>query len=118
MLRERPEVPIGSGRETHRTRCPLRASKHAVDAQRDALLVARRYREAIDSYRRALILAPSNIQHALPLAYTYVGEPEKAIAYADMAMQLSPLPTQEPALYIAEAIAFMSVSCQDETGAR
>jgi tetratricopeptide (TPR) repeat protein len=93
-------------------------TKHAVDAQRDALLVARRYREAIDSYRRALILAPSNIQHALPLAYTYVGEPEKAIAYADMAMQLSPLPTQEPALYIAEAIAFMSVSCQDETGAR
>jgi class 3 adenylate cyclase/TolB-like protein len=40
----------------------------AHTAKGDALLVAGRYREAIDSYRRALILSPSSIQAGLPLA--------------------------------------------------
>ena len=51
-------------------------------AKGDALLAAGRYREAIDSYERALMLAPSSIQPGLPLAYTYIAEPEQAIAYA------------------------------------
>ena len=59
-------------------------------AKGDALLVAGRYREAIDSYGRALMLAPSSILLGLPMAYTYIGEPEQAIAYADKAMRLSP----------------------------
>ena len=59
-------------------------------AKGDALLVAGRYREAIDSYERALMLAPNSILLGLPLAYTYIGEPEQAIAYADKAMRLSP----------------------------
>jgi adenylate cyclase len=79
----------------------------AHTAKGEALMAAGRYREAIDSYRRALMLAPSTIQHGLPLAYTFIAEPEKAIAYADKAMQLSPHnPVQEPVLYFAKAIAF------------
>ena len=79
----------------------------AHTAKGDALLIAGRYREAIDSYERALILAPSSIQHGLPLAYTYIAEPEKAVAYADKAMQLNPHnPGAEPVLYFAKAIAF------------
>ena len=79
----------------------------AHTAKGDALLAAGRYRDAIDSYQRALILNPSSIQHGLPLAYTFIGEPEKAIAYADKAMQVSPHnPALEPALYFAKAIAF------------
>ena len=79
----------------------------AHTAKGEALLAAGRYREAIKSYRRALMLAPSTIQHGLALAYTFIAESEKAIAYADKAMQLSPHnPVQEPALYFAKAIAF------------
>jgi adenylate cyclase len=79
----------------------------AHTAKGDALLVAGRYREAIDSYRRALMLAPSSIQIGLPLAYTYIAESEKAIAYADKAIQLSPrTPAAWPVLYLAKAIAF------------
>ena len=41
------------------------------------------------------------------MAYTYVGEPEQAIAYADKAMRLSPHdPVSTPTLYLAKAIAF------------
>ena len=69
--------------------------------------MAGRFREAIDSYRRALTLAPGTIQYGLALAYALVAESEKAIAYADKAMQLSPQnPLQEPVLYFAKAIAF------------
>ena len=59
-------------------------------AKGDALQVAGRYREAIDSYGRALMLAPSSILLGLPMAYNLIGEPEQAIAYADKAMRLSP----------------------------
>ena len=62
----------------------------AHTAKGDVHVLAGRYREAIDSYRRALMLVPSSIQPGLALAYTYVGEPEQAIAYADKAMRLSP----------------------------
>jgi adenylate cyclase len=79
----------------------------AHTAKGDTLLAAGRYREAIDSYRRALILAPSSIQIGLPLAYTFIGEPENAIAYADKVMQLSPRPpVLWPSLYLAKAVAF------------
>ncbi|WP_271586955.1 adenylate/guanylate cyclase domain-containing protein [Bradyrhizobium sp. CCBAU 53415] len=78
----------------------------AHTAKGEALLAAGRYPEAIESYRRALMLAPSTVQHGLPLAYAYIAESEKAIAYVDKAMQLSPHnPVQEPVLYFAKAIA-------------
>ena len=77
-------------------------------AKGDALLAAGRYRDAIDSYERALMLAPSTILVGLPLAYDFIGEPEQAIAYADKAMQLSPLIYARvgPVFYLAKAIAF------------
>jgi adenylate cyclase len=59
-------------------------------AKGDALLLAGRAREAIDSYERALMLAPNSILVGLPLAYTNIGQPEQAIAYADKAMRISP----------------------------
>ena len=59
-------------------------------AKGDALAAAGRYRDAIDSYGRALMLAPNNILVGLPVAYNFIGEPEQAIAYADKAMRLSP----------------------------
>ena len=62
----------------------------AHSAKGDVLLVAGRSREAIDSYQRALMLAPSSIPPGLALAYSYAGEPEQAIAYADKAIRLSP----------------------------
>ena len=42
------------------------------------------------------------------MAYTYIGEPEQAIAYADKAMRLSPHDPAAtwPILYFAKAIAF------------
>src|SRR5262249_28382488 len=79
----------------------------AHTAKGDALSAAGRYREWIDSYQRALMLAPSSIQVGLPVAHTFIGEPENAIAYADKAMQLSPrTPGVWPGLYFAKAIAF------------
>ena len=71
-------------------------------------MAAGRYRDAIDSYERALILAPSTILLGLPLAYNFIGEPEQAIAYADKAMRLSPhIPGRVgPIFYFAKAIAF------------
>jgi tetratricopeptide (TPR) repeat protein len=80
----------------------------AHTAKGDVLLLAGRYREAIGSYQRALMLLPSSIQPGMALAYNYVGEPEQAIAYADKAMRLSPhdpLSTW-PTLYLAKALAF------------
>src|SRR6185295_14850658 len=53
----------------------------AHTAKGEALLVAGRFREAIDSYRRALTLAPGTIQYGLALAYAFIAEPERAIAY-------------------------------------
>ncbi|MEH2544500.1 adenylate cyclase [Bradyrhizobium sp. AZCC 2262] len=80
----------------------------AHTAKGDALVVAGRYRDAIDSYERALILAPSTILPGLPLAYNFVGEPEQAIAYADKAMRLSPhVPLRAgPIFYFSKAFAF------------
>ena len=80
----------------------------AHTAKGEALMAAGRYREAIDSYERALMLAPSSIQQGLPLAYTYIAEPEQAIAYADKAMRISPYVPEHLKLgfYFAKAIAF------------
>jgi adenylate cyclase len=77
-------------------------------AKGDALLAAGRYRDAIDSYGRALMLAPNIILLGLPVAYNSIGEPEQAIAYADKAMRLSPhIPGRVgPMFYFAKAIAF------------
>ena len=68
--------------------------------------MAGRSREAIDSYQRALMLAPSSIQPGLALAYSYIGEPEQAIAYADKAMRLSPHDPLSTPIYLAKALAF------------
>jgi adenylate cyclase len=80
----------------------------AHTAKGDGLMVAGRYREAIDSYRRALMLVPSSIQAGLALAYSYADEPEQAIDYADKAMRLSPHDPVStwPTLYLAKAQAF------------
>jgi adenylate cyclase len=80
----------------------------AHTAKGNVLLLEGRYREAIDSYRRALMLAPSSIQPGLAMAYTLSGEPEQAIAYADKAIRLSPLGpiSTGPTLYLAKAVAF------------
>jgi tetratricopeptide (TPR) repeat protein len=80
----------------------------AHTAKGDVLLSAGRYREAIDSYRRAEMLFPSSIQPGLALAYAYVGEAEQAIAYADKVMRLSPQDPLStwPILYLAKALAF------------
>ena len=77
-------------------------------AKGDALQAAGRHREAIDSYGRALMLAPSNILVGLPMAYNLIGEPEQAIAYVDKAMRLNPHAPAAiwPTLYLAKAIAF------------
>jgi len=86
---------------------------HAVKG--DVLQASGRFREAIDSYERALLLAPSAILLGLPSAYNYVGEPEQAIAYADKAMRLSPhMPGRVgPVFYLAKATAF-SILQDDE----
>jgi len=69
---------------------PAYHTAHAVKG--DVLAAAGRYREAIDSYGRAQMLAPNTILLGLPMAYNFIGEPEQAIAYADKAMRLSPHP--------------------------
>lgn len=77
-------------------------------AKGDALQAAGRHREAIDSYGRALMLAPSNILVGLPMTYNFIGEPEQAIAYVDNAMRLNPHAPAAiwPTLYFAKGIAF------------
>jgi TolB-like protein len=76
-------------------------------AKGDALQAVGRYREAIDSYERALMLAPNSILVGLPLAYIRIAEPEQAIAYADKAMRLSPHhPFAGPMFYFSKALAF------------
>jgi adenylate cyclase len=77
-------------------------------AKGDALQAAGRHREAIDSYGRALMLAPSSILVGLPLAYNLIGEPEQAVAYVDNAMRLNPHAPAAmwPTWYLAKAIAF------------
>ena len=78
----------------------------AHTAKGDVLLAAGRHREAIDSYRRALMLAPSAITPGLAVAYNYLGEPEQAISYADKAMRLSPHDPFSSPLYLAKATAY------------
>ncbi len=89
-------------------------NSQAKTAKGDVLLLGGRYREAIDSYRRALMLAPSSIQPGLALAYSYAGEPEQAIAYADEAMRLGPRDPALPTLYHAKAIAFSMLQDDEE----
>ena len=81
---------------------------YAQRAKGDVLRLAGRYREAIGSYQRALMLLPSSIQPGLALAYNYADEPEQAIAYADKAMRLlsSNEPVTTSTLYLAKALAF------------
>jgi hypothetical protein len=85
---------------------PAYHTAHAVKG--DVLAAAGRYREAIDSYGRAQMLAPNTILLGLPMAYNFIGEPKQAIAYADKAMRLSPhIPGRVgPIFYFAKAIAF------------
>jgi tetratricopeptide (TPR) repeat protein len=85
-------------------------------AKGDALQAAGRYREAIDSYGRALMLVPTSILLGLPLAYNLIGEPEQAIAYADKAMRLNPHAPAAmwPSLYLAKAIAFSMLHDHEE----
>jgi tetratricopeptide (TPR) repeat protein len=80
----------------------------AHTAKGDVLLLAGRYREAIGSYQRALMLLPSSIQPGLASAYNYAGEPEQAIAYADKAMLLSPRDpvSRRATLFLAKVNAF------------
>ena len=89
-------------------------NSQAQTAKGDHLLVAGRYREAIDSYRRVLMLAPSYIHAGLPHAYNAVGKPEQAIAYADEAMRLGPRDPTLPTLYHAKAIAFSMLQDDEE----
>ncbi|MGL3111408.1 adenylate/guanylate cyclase domain-containing protein [Bradyrhizobium sp. BR 1432] len=86
----------------------------AHSAKGDVLLVAGRSREAIDSYQRALMLAPGSIPPGLALAYSYAGEPEQAIAYADKAMRLSPHDPFSTPLYLAKALAFSILQDYEE----
>jgi tetratricopeptide (TPR) repeat protein len=62
----------------------------AHNAKGDVLLAQGRYQEAIDVYRRALILNPNSVAPGLPLAYNLLGEPEQTIAYVDQVMRRSP----------------------------
>ena len=80
----------------------------AHEAKGEALQAMGRAREAIDSYGRALILAPNSILIGLPLAYIRIAEPEQAIAYADKAMRLSPHHPglAGPLFYLSKALAF------------
>jgi class 3 adenylate cyclase/TolB-like protein len=88
----------------------------ALSAKGDALLLTGRYRDAIDSYRRAQMLIPSAIQPGLALAYVFVGEPDQAIAYADKAQRLGPHgPTSLwPSIYLAKALAFSMLQDHEE----
>ena len=86
----------------------------AHSAKGDVLLVAGRSREAIDSYQRALMLAPSSIPPGLALAYSYAGEPEQAIAYADKAIRLSPYDPLSTPMYLAKALAFSILQDYEE----
>src|SRR5262249_14899348 len=72
----------------------------------DVLLLEGRYRQAIDPYQIALMLAPSTIQPGLAMAYNYLGESEQAISYADKEMRLSPQDRFLVNLYNAKAMAF------------
>jgi adenylate cyclase len=75
-------------------------------AKSNVLLAQGRHQEAIDAYRRALILNPSGITPGLPMAYDFLGEPEHAIAYVDKAMRLSPHDPFSAPLYWAKALAY------------
>jgi adenylate cyclase len=78
----------------------------AYTAKGDVLMATGRFREAIDSYRRAQMLAPSIIQPALASAYNYAGEPEQAIAYADEAIRRGPRDPNLSIVYTEKARAF------------
>jgi adenylate cyclase len=78
----------------------------AHEAKGAVLLAEGRYREAIDAYRRAIVLAPSIIPPGLASAYNYLGEPEQTIAYVDKAMRLSPHDPFSAPLYAAKATAY------------
>jgi adenylate cyclase len=78
----------------------------AHTAKGDVLLAQGRHQEAIDAYRRALMLNPSTIIPGLPAAYNFLGEPEQAIAYVDKAMRLSPQDPFSQNLYVAKGQAY------------
>ena len=88
----------------------------AHEAKGDALQIVGRYRDAIDSYGRALLLAPSSFPLGLPMTYNFIGEPEQAIAYADKAMRVNPHAPAAmwPSLYLAKAIAFSMLQDYEE----
>jgi adenylate cyclase len=74
-------------------------------AKGDFLMGTGRFREAIDSYRRAQMLNPSIIQPPLAGAYNLADEPDQAIAYVDEAIRRGPRDPNLPILYSAKAIA-------------
>jgi len=79
---------------------------HSYNAKGGVLVAQGRYQEAIDAYRRALMLNPSAISFGSPDAYNLLGEPEQAIAYADKAMRRSPNDPFSAILYGAKAQAY------------
>ena len=78
-------------------------------AKGDALQAAGRYREAIDSYGRALMLAPSSILLGLPMAYNLYrlsrNRPSPMPTRRCGSVRTPPLPCGQ-LLYLAKAIAF------------
>jgi adenylate cyclase len=70
-------------------------------AKSELLLTERRFDEAVAESERALVLDPSFVSayNGLATAYSFLGEPQKALAYAEKALRLSP---RDPYLYAAQ----------------
>lgn len=68
-------------------------------AKAELLMVQKRFDEAIVEAERSLALNPSfvNAYGGLCLANVFLGRPEKAVAYADKAIRLSP---RDPLIYV------------------
>jgi len=67
-------------------------------AKSELLLTEKRFDEAVAESERVLVLDPSFVSayNALGTAYCFLGQPEKAIKYAEKALRLSP---RDPYLY-------------------